>query len=71
MSEQTPPETIAEAIEQSAIGGIKKGSEEGREFEKHSIDDQIKAAQYVAAKRAAGKAHFGLRFTKLVPPGAG
>lgn len=71
MPEQSTPETIAEAIEQAAIGGVKKGAEEGREFEKYSIDDLIKADQHVAAKRAAAKPHMGLRFTKLVPPGTG
>lgn len=38
-----------------------------------SIDEQIKAANYVASQAAAssGGAKFGLRFSKLVPPGCG
>jgi hypothetical protein len=36
-----------------------------------SIDEQIKADQYLAAKRAAQRKTLGLRFVKLVPPGAG
>ncbi len=45
-----------------------------REVEQHSIDDQIKAAQYAAAQEVAAAGppgHFGLRFSQLVPPGCG
>lgn len=70
MTESTP-ETIEDAIEQVALGMVASGSESGRQFTNISIDDLIKADQYKAAKTAAAKAHFGLRFTKCVPPGGG
>jgi hypothetical protein len=65
------PTTVAEAIEQAALSGLKKGSEEGREMENYSIDDLIKADRHLAAKRASAQPHFGLRMTKCVPPGGG
>ena len=40
------------------------------EVEQHSLKDQIAADQYLAAKAAARTKKRGLRFTKLVPPGA-
>lgn len=36
----------------------------------HPLKDQIAADQYGKSSTAAGKAHRGLRFTQLVPPGA-
>lgn len=71
MPDYVAPTTIAESIEQSAILGVKKGIEEGREFEKFSIDELIKAERHLASQRAAAKSHFGLRMTKLIPPGGG
>jgi len=40
------------------------------EVEAHPLKDQIEADRYLASKRAASKPGGGLRFTKLVPPGA-
>jgi hypothetical protein len=71
MAEFVPPTTIAESIEQAAINGVKKGSEEGREFENFAIDDLIKADRHLASKRASVRSHFGLRMTKCIPPGGG
>jgi hypothetical protein len=39
--------------------------------EQHAIGDQVAAARHIAGNTAAGRAHFGIRFTKLVPPEAG
>jgi hypothetical protein len=36
-----------------------------------SVDEQIKAAKYLAGRAAVAQNHFGLRFVKLVPPGGG
>jgi hypothetical protein len=65
------PETIEEAIESSAVGMVKRDKEGVREIENYPIKDLIEADRYLAAKRAAAKPHFGLRMTKLIPPGGG
>ena len=64
------PETIREAIEENAKGP-KKVTVDGQTVEQHSIKEQIEADNHTAAKTATSKSHFGLRMTKLVPPGAG
>lgn len=61
---------IADAIAENATGP-KSMSVDGQSVTQHSIDDQIKAANHVAGQTAASKPHFGLRFTKLIPPGGG
>lgn len=40
------------------------------EVEEHDLSDLIKADQYVTGKDAVITKNRGLRFTKLVPPGA-
>ena len=64
------PETIEEAIEQNALGpaSVTVG---GQTVVQKDVEQQIKADEYLAAKQAATKPHFGLRFTKIIPPGAG
>jgi len=64
------PTTVSEAVEQSALGP-KRVQVRGDSVEQHSIEDLIKAARYLSGETAATKTTFGLRFTKLVPPGAG
>jgi hypothetical protein len=64
------PETIEEAIEQNAKGPASV-TVAGQSVVQKDVDQQIKADEYLAAKQAAAKSHFGLRFTKIVPPGAG
>ena len=64
------PESIEEAIEQTAKGP-KRVQVANQSVEQQSIDEQIKADEYLAAKQAAAKPHFGVRFTKIIPPGAG
>ncbi len=64
-------ETIEAAIEAIAKGRVKRGSENGRSFENMSIKELIEAEKHIASKTAAAKPHFGLRMTKLVPPGGG
>jgi hypothetical protein len=70
MTEETPT-TIPEAIEQIALGMVASGSENGRQFTNLSIDELTKAEGQRAGAVAAGKPHFGLRFTKCIPPGGG
>ena len=64
------PTTAAEAIEQNVLGP-KRVQVGNQSVEQHSIDDQIKAANFLSGQTAASKPHFGLRFTKLIPPGGG
>ena len=66
----TQPQNIDEAIEQNALGP-KRVQVANQSVDQHEIADQIKADEYLAAKAAARKSHFGLRFTKIIPPGAG
>jgi hypothetical protein len=65
------PETVEEAIESVATGMVKRSIENGRETELLPLKEMIEADRYLAGKRAAAKAHFGLRFTKCIPPGGG
>ena len=58
-------ETIADNAKAPA-----KASGDAGSVEQHSLSDQIAAAKFVAAKDATNKKHRGLRFNKLVPPGA-
>lgn len=64
------PETIEDAIEQNALGPASV-TVAGQTVVQKDIDQQIKADQYLAAKKAASKPSFGLRFSKIIPPGAG
>jgi hypothetical protein len=65
------PETIEEAIESAAVGMVKRSKESDREQENYTIKELIEADRHLAAKRASAKPHFGLRMTKLIPPGGG
>jgi hypothetical protein len=65
------PETIEEAIESAATGMVKRTKEGDREQDNYPIKDLIDADRHLAGKRAAAKPHFGLRMTKLIPPGGG
>lgn len=56
-------------IVQSAMEEPRQAMADGVSTTAHTLTDLIKADQYTAAKRAAGKPHRGLRFNKLIPPG--
>jgi hypothetical protein len=71
MTEETPITTIEGAIEAVAVGMVQQSSENGRSVTRISIQDMITAERHLAQKNAAGKAHFGLRMTKCIPPGGG
>jgi len=64
-----PDETITNAIRENASGPAKATGDQGS-FEQHAIHDQIAADRYLASKRAQAKPHRGMRFTRIVPPGA-
>ena len=69
----TPAEQIQSAIATNAQSGIASASNDSGSVSKMPIADQILAAQFLAGQNAASKpnACFGLRFSKIVPPGAG
>lgn len=62
-------ENLDETIRQNAEGPSKASGDAGS-VEQHSLRDQIEADRYLESKKAAGKKNRGLRFSKLVPPGA-
>lgn len=62
---------INDSITQSAKDGIQSSSDENGSVVSTPIDQQIKAAQHVAAQAATSREGFGLRFQKMKPPGCG
>lgn len=60
---------LDETIRQNAQGPAKAAGDAGS-VEQHSLSEQIEADKYLAAKEAAKNKRRGLRFNKLVPPGA-
>ncbi|MBX3452742.1 MAG: hypothetical protein KF777_24615 [Planctomycetaceae bacterium] len=62
-----PP--LDETIRENAQGPAKATGDSGS-VEQHSLQDQIEADRYLASKQAAKSKSRGLRFSKLVPPGA-
>lgn len=62
---------INDRITQTAADGIANTTVDKESVTVLSIDEQIKAANYVSSQTAASTPKFGLRFTKLVPPGCG
>ncbi len=72
MADQADVDAVNDAIIENAQqpARVKFGN---REVEQHSLADQIEAANHVASQAATDSsvAHFGLRFTRLVPPGCG
>ena len=61
---------ITDAITENAAGGVKSVTTAAGSTTFMSVDEQIKADQYVASKTAASGARRGLVITKLRPPGA-
>ena len=50
--------------------GPKSAEVDGQKVEQHSLKDQIAADEYLARKAAARSRSSGLKFTKMVSPGA-
>lgn len=61
---------LEQTIRDNASGPAKASNETGA-VEQHSLRDQIEADRYLASKDAAASPRKSLRFTRLVPPGAG
>ncbi len=60
---------LQDTIRQNAQGPAKVTGDAGS-VEQHSLAEQIDADKYLASKEAAKSKRRGLRFNKLVPPGA-
>jgi hypothetical protein len=58
-------QSIRESAQQPA-----KTSVDSVNVEQHSLADQIEADRYLASKQATRSKRLGLRFTKVIPPGA-
>jgi len=63
-------EQLDQTIRDNAQGPAKASGDSGS-MEQHKLADQIAADRYLNSKDAAKSKTRGLRFTKLVPPGAG
>lgn len=71
-----PDQSDIDDITSSIVTGAQKpksATVDGNSATQQDIDDKIKAAQYTAGQvtASAGVGHFGLRFSKLIPPGGG
>jgi hypothetical protein len=60
---------LQDTIRQNAQGPAKVTGDAGS-VEQHSLAEQIEADKYLASQEAAKSQRRGLRFNKLVPPGA-
>lgn len=63
------PDELDNTIEDNAKGPAKVSGDAGS-VEQHPLTEQIEADRYLASKEAAKKPQRGLRFNKIVPPGA-
>ncbi|MFN8857102.1 MAG: hypothetical protein ACK50P_16170 [Planctomycetaceae bacterium] len=63
------PEELDSTLRENATGPAKVAGDAGS-VEQHSLPDQIAADRYLQAKAAVKAKRRGLRFSKLVPPGA-
>jgi hypothetical protein len=60
---------LEDEIHKNAEGPAKASGDAGS-VEQHKLAEQIEADRYLASKDAVKKPRRGLRFTKIVPPGA-
>lgn len=63
------PDELEEKIRENAEGPAKVSGDAGS-VEQHPLSEQIAADRYLRSKEAARSKGVGLRFTKIVPPGA-
>ncbi|MCL4194962.1 MAG: hypothetical protein KJZ87_24695 [Thermoguttaceae bacterium] len=62
-------DSLDDTIRENAQGPAKAAGDSGS-MEQHKLTEQIEADRYLASKAAAKAKSRGLRFNKLVPPGA-
>ena len=63
------PDDLTQSIQDNAQQPAKASGDAGS-VEQHPLPDQIAADRYLASKQAVRSKRLGLRFTKIVPPGA-
>lgn len=61
---------VKDAIATDAAAGIKRVRSDEMEVEQQQLKDRIEAARFVSDAEAASTTSLGLRFARLVPPGA-
>lgn len=62
-------DSLDDTILENAQGPAKAAGDAGS-MEQHKLTEQIEADRYLTSKAAAKSKSRGLRFNKLVPPGA-
>jgi len=65
----TIADDLQNKIREDAEGPAKAAGDAGS-VEQHKLTDQIEADRYLTSKEATKSKNRGLRFNKLVPPGA-
>lgn len=63
-------DNLADQIAENALAP-RQTTIDGQTVVEHSLPDQIAAAKYLAGRNAGTKARAGVRFTRIIPPGAG
>ena len=71
MAEFDPHATVEDAIDAAARGLVKRSRQDGQEVEYYDLKDLLEASKFAAEQTARTKPHFGIRMTKLIPPGTG
>ena len=62
-------EPLDQSIRENAQQPSKAAGDSGS-VEQHPLPDQIEVDRYLASKQAVRSKRLGLRFTKIIPPGA-
>lgn len=63
------PNDLEQTIRDNASGPARAQGDSGS-VQQHPLKDQIEADRYLASKQAVRRKGIGVRFAKLVPPGA-
>lgn len=63
------PDDLEQTIRDNAAGPSKTAID-GESVEQHPLPDQIAADRYLRSQQATRSKNLGLKFTKVVPPGA-
>ena len=61
---------LEQTIKDNAAGP-KRAQGDAGSVEQHSLKDQVEADRYLSSKQVAADPAKAVRFTRLVPPGAG
>lgn len=64
-------DTIQDGIEADAIAGVQSATVDGQSATAMSIDDRIKAANFLAQQSGRARNHLGLTIRQLEPGGCG